>query len=1555
MSAPTETNKQIGADTQANETGTTTISSVAIQSGATKLVLALLQCAECIKLKIQEMVPLFTDIGSNLEEASQLCKQHDSVLEKLQGQQNPVEELLKQADETITRQKPRKEVYQAMADSLGHAWRDLNSQLEQRKLILHQAVMFHTRARTLLEKLTRAEMEFGESFIPHDAQKCHQALEQLRTAREALTNCSKQLSTEADLLLDFVRPIAERSLADSRSEYMRKAAEKTLREISDYEEFLQTKMAEVEVILSQREFMLIGSTRKRELEEGLRSLEEWYRSVSKKILDERSLGSSSQTTQAILNDLIGKLDDVKNKRQAAIKLLKSTEDPSCGGYTSSDLQQRAYLLLSNITDVEESLHTRIEYLHKAQDFFTKTDEIIGNNKDDADADCAKRKEILVKEAQDLVKFYEVEPSAVAGVKIALNKLINRTTAETITSTISQTSTSGRKKADTTGGQSLLSSRPKISEEKLLMKSAAQRPNKPLPAVPNLSAREKVESTLTTETAKVSTTQDQPAAANDERSLLTSPTESDLYEEVTPQSLNEDKLQPDVPRKLEKYKESLVNESIQDTFPSKDQVAPQQIETIQAPPASVEGSFDQKVVCKSMDKEIKEKKTTYKEVHLEEAKITSTGILRKEFKSEVKLQVATMIADTKTTPSRCIDEQTNDQAFVIQRSPSFVNFCSKICSIEKWLHEVLDAFLQQNVAIGADLINVKKFYQEHSKIQNDLKVKEMDALAAFSTLPAVLSIGGDDAADAQKHGQKLRDDWERIGNILELRVRLAQRYVNFLKLSVQLSSDMSEVEESVGRARADLSEVEQKNLFQSWMNAQQAIVQFNHQAKIIQDDAKRMQDPYLDVAALVSAVQAVQATVSTRRDILKKTFDVWEDRKRSPPPPKISQAEQLMRETQRTKESAQKLEKELFPIIPRELNRAESIRRYLNRHIDTLMPLVRTVQSELEVRLRSMDHLLTKAQHESEKKELLKVKDVLEEALSRLLTKISDYESIVEKLAGFLVNVEKMEKSAETVEKLGKGSGCDPIALEDLGRALETQQTHALDRVVILAQESDQLVQLIDKLEPAAAATRDKEKISRLVEATRQHFESVLSQQKVKLAESKKLLDFKANTQMLNQRIDQLSEDLSSLRSAFGDNFIAAKTAQTSFEHFEETVKCLERQINEFVKLSQRLTSDRRLDTRQVKSEVASLQFKWNAFTRLVQDNRKLVDVGVLYFSVLDETEKWYRETNDYLVRVNQLCNNAQRADKEVLLNEVQSRIHSSQLDQEDRLKKLISLGQQLYQGRVPANAERVIQETRTVLETLQLLVAQLRKQSMQASLMQFQQPAIPQQPTKSQSFASQSSFQTSFSSTQEVKSMFLQSQEKNTKAFTSVHEEQTRSFRQVEQHAPAPVKRMHSVQLFRAPNNSEVGGQTTVASCPSSVAEDVPATSRSKTFPRNASSARRNLPAVGGLLSSSSYPFFAVPLEDIETPELRRVTLRCVVQAFPAPRISWYKDGTMIRPNNYITPTFDDSTGECTLCMQEVFVADSGLYSCKAVNSSGLAETKARLCVRGERFRIRLY
>lgn len=54
-----------------------------------------------------------------------------------------MEELLKQADQLIASQRPRAEVYAAMAESLGQAWKDLNAFLEQRRVILELNVAFH--------------------------------------------------------------------------------------------------------------------------------------------------------------------------------------------------------------------------------------------------------------------------------------------------------------------------------------------------------------------------------------------------------------------------------------------------------------------------------------------------------------------------------------------------------------------------------------------------------------------------------------------------------------------------------------------------------------------------------------------------------------------------------------------------------------------------------------------------------------------------------------------------------------------------------------------------------------------------------------------------------------------------------------------------------------------------------------------------------------------------------------------------------------------------------------------------------------------------------------------------------------------------------------------------------------------------------------------------------------------------------------------------------------------------------------------------------------------
>lgn len=48
------------------------------------------------------------------------------------------------ADDLVTQQKSYSEVYEAMARSLGEAWKELNVQLEGRRNLLNQALRYHT-------------------------------------------------------------------------------------------------------------------------------------------------------------------------------------------------------------------------------------------------------------------------------------------------------------------------------------------------------------------------------------------------------------------------------------------------------------------------------------------------------------------------------------------------------------------------------------------------------------------------------------------------------------------------------------------------------------------------------------------------------------------------------------------------------------------------------------------------------------------------------------------------------------------------------------------------------------------------------------------------------------------------------------------------------------------------------------------------------------------------------------------------------------------------------------------------------------------------------------------------------------------------------------------------------------------------------------------------------------------------------------------------------------------------------------------------------------------
>ncbi len=93
-------------------------------------------------------------------------------------------------------------------------------------------------------------------------------------------------------------------------------------------------------------------------------------------------------------------------------------------------------------------------------------------------------------------------------------------------------------------------------------------------------------------------------------------------------------------------------------------------------------------------------------------------------------------------------------------------------------------------------------------------------------------------------------------------------------------------------------------------------------------------------------------------------------------------------------------------------------------------------------------------------------------------------------------------------------------------------------------------------------------------------------------------------------------------------------------------------------------------------------------------------------------------------------------------------------------------------------------------------------------------------------------------------------------------------------------------------------------------------------------------------------PKFSQPLKDGQIMEGKKFEFLCRVTGEPQPDIVWYKDGIPVTEN----PDYDITctNGVCVLKIEESFTEDSAVFTCRATNLRGSAETQARLVVKGK-------
>uniref|UniRef100_A0AC35U204 Biogenesis of lysosome-related organelles complex 1 subunit 1 n=1 Tax=Rhabditophanes sp. KR3021 TaxID=114890 RepID=A0AC35U204_9BILA len=124
---------------------TTTLSTIAIsaKNNAT-IVLAMLKSIDYIELRITEMKPGLLEIGGNLGKSTTLLALHNDLMARLSSKQDQVDELLNRANQLVGEQKNTDIiVYEAMAESLAVAWKELMRRLEMRGYLLKDNVTFY--------------------------------------------------------------------------------------------------------------------------------------------------------------------------------------------------------------------------------------------------------------------------------------------------------------------------------------------------------------------------------------------------------------------------------------------------------------------------------------------------------------------------------------------------------------------------------------------------------------------------------------------------------------------------------------------------------------------------------------------------------------------------------------------------------------------------------------------------------------------------------------------------------------------------------------------------------------------------------------------------------------------------------------------------------------------------------------------------------------------------------------------------------------------------------------------------------------------------------------------------------------------------------------------------------------------------------------------------------------------------------------------------------------------------------------------------------------------
>ncbi|XP_057602690.1 coiled-coil domain-containing protein 141 isoform X2 [Hippopotamus amphibius kiboko] len=350
------------------EFSTTTVSSVAVQAGDSRIVIAVIKCGKWVQLQLAESQPNLLEIGSNQDETKKLLHDHELLLAKLKALEDRVWELLQEADKTAEENKDQSQVYDAMAKTLGEAWAALVSMLERRRELLRLTSEFFENALEFAIKIDQAE-DFLQNTQEFESAESLKSLLQLHEHHtKELLERSLALLNKSQQLTDFIEKV--KCDGPNINPEMIQGAQNSCLKIDSLLELLQDRRRQLDKYLKQQQQELSQVLQICQWDQQESQVTGWFQKTIRD-LQEQSLGSSLSENE----ELIRKHEQLIIKAKEWNSAVEKLKSEALGILLCKEYVEKEHLQLSNqkLNRLREEfgqlMVERKTWLKKANDFF----------------------------------------------------------------------------------------------------------------------------------------------------------------------------------------------------------------------------------------------------------------------------------------------------------------------------------------------------------------------------------------------------------------------------------------------------------------------------------------------------------------------------------------------------------------------------------------------------------------------------------------------------------------------------------------------------------------------------------------------------------------------------------------------------------------------------------------------------------------------------------------------------------------------------------------------------------------------------------------------------------------------------------------------------------------------------------------------------------------------------------------------------------------------------------------------------------------------------------